>query len=149
MIWYAGDNDNFLGRVDPSTGEITKFELPTPDSRPRRLTTDAAGNIWANTLSEGKLVKLDYRTEEMTEYSPPTTGPGQGIDVDTERNLVWFGEYGAVQIGRLDPSTRAFVEFPLTNANAQPWIIQADPSNRNRVWWNSRNGRIGYIELME
>ena len=33
--WYAGYMANVLGRVDPATGEITEFTLPTENSGPR------------------------------------------------------------------------------------------------------------------
>ena len=149
MVWFAGDEDNLIVKVDPDTGQRTNYKLPPLDSRPRRMTTDADGNLWVNTLSHGKLVKVDYRTGKMTDYSPPTDGPGQGIDIDRKRNLIWFSEYDAVKIGRLDPRTNTFVEFPVTSSDSQPWNIEIDPTNPNRVWWNSRNGRIGYIEVTE
>ena len=149
MVWYAGDNDNIVVRIDPRTGKMTPFPLPTPDSGPRRITADADGNLWTNTLAEGKLVKVDYRTGKMTEYTPPTAGAGQGVDVDTQRNRIWFGEYEAIKIGRFDPRANTFAEFSLLNADVQPWMIQVDPTNRNRVWWNSRIGRFGYMEVIE
>ena len=148
-IWYSGDADNFIGKVEPQTGKITPFPLPTPDSGPRRLMADAEGNLWAATLDGGKLVKLDYRTGEMTQFAPPTAGGLQGVDVDRGRNLIWFSEYEAVQLGRLDPRIGSFAEFPLPSGDQAPWIAQVDPTNTNRVWWNSRGGRIGYVELID
>lgn len=148
-IWYSGDADNFIGKVDPETGEIIPFYLPTPDSGPRRLAVDAEGNIWAAALKGNKLVKLDYRTRKMAEFAPPSPGGLQGVDVDRKRNWIWFSEYGAVRLGRFDPRTGSFAEFPLTSGDQSPWITQVDPSNTNRVWWNSRDGRIGYVELMD
>ncbi len=149
MIWFAGDEDNTIIRVETATGKMTPFQLPTPKSRPRRLAVDADGNLWANTLSEGRLVKLEYRTGKMTEFVPPNKGAGQGIDVDKKRNLIWFSEWEGIKIGRFDPRTNTFAEFPLANADEQPWIVQIDPTNQNRVWWNSRNGKIGYVQLID
>jgi len=149
MVWFSGDEDNTIVRVDTATGKFTAYPLPTPKSRPRRIVADADGNLWANTLSEGKLVKVDYRTGNITEYTPPTKGAGQGVDVDKKRNVIWYGEYENIRIGRFDPRTNTFAEYPLTSTNEQPWIIQLDPSNTNRVWWNSRNGKLGYIQLTD
>src|SRR5262249_53152912 len=123
--------------------------LPTPKSRPRRLALDSEGNIWANTLTAGTLVKLDYRTGNMTEYSPPTKLAGQGIDIDKTRNVVWFAEYGATKNGRFDTRTKTFSEFPLASTDEQAWVLQIDPTNLNRAWWNSRNGKIGYVQLRD
>ena len=69
--------------------------------------------------------------------------------MDTKGNLVWFSEYGAVKIGRFDPRTNTFAEFPLPSTDVQPWMVQVDPTNPNRVWWNSRLGRFGYVELTD
>lgn len=149
MVWFAGDADNEVVRIDTTNGKMTEYKLPTPNSEPRRIAADGNGDLWVNTLSQGKLVKVDYRTGKMTEYSPPTLGPGQGIDVDTKRNVVWFAEWGAAKIGRFDPRTNTFVEFPVPSMDAAPWMLQVDPTNLNRVWWNSRSGRIGYVEAID
>lgn len=149
MIWYAGDADNIVVKVDVSTGQMTPYKIPTPKSGARRMTADAEGNLWVATTNNGKLLKVDYRTGNITEYNAPVAGAGTGIDVDTKRNLIWFGENDVVKIGRFDPRTNTFLEFPLTSGDAPPWKIQVDPTNLNRVWWNSRSGRIGYIELID
>ena len=148
-IWYSGDADNFIGKVEPATGKVTPFHLPTPQSGPRRLVADVEGNLWAATLAGGKLVKLDYRTGKMTQFVPPTAGGLQGVDVDRKQNLIWFSEYEAIKLGRFDPRTGSFAEFALTSGDQPPWITQVDPTHANRVWWNSRGGRIGYVELMD
>lgn len=156
-IWYAGDNDSQLIQIDPETDEMTPVDLK-PGTGPRRLATDADGNVWAASIDRGALVKLDIRTRELTEFYPPSAGTIQGIpvekylqgvDVDTGRDLVWFSEYEAIKLGRLDPRTGDFLEFPLITAESQPWIVKVDPTNPDRVWWNSRNGRIGYLELTD
>ena len=156
-IWYAGDNDDILVRIDPNTDEVTPFELK-PKTGPRRLATDKDGNIWAAAIDRSALVKMDYLTGQVTEFTPPSahTIQGmpvekflQGVDVDKTRNLIWFSEYEAIKLARLDPATNTFLEFSLATAESQPWIVKIDPLNSNRVWWNSRNGRIGYLEIIE
>ncbi len=160
MIWSAGDNDNVLLRVDPKNGEMTKYALPTVkyDSpfpslenygeKPWRVAADSDGNIWATTLA-GKLVKTDYRTGKMIEFTPPTHDALGGLDIDIAGKIVWFGGAGVPRISRFDPAKNSFAEFPLTSAGQRPWIISVDPANRNRIWWNSRDGRIGYLELTD
>jgi len=156
-IWYAGDNDDMLVKIDMATEELIPYKL-NPNTGPRRLATDQDGNIWAASIDRNALVKLDYRTGKVTEFVPPSADTLhdkklekilQGVDVDKSRNLIWFSEYEAIRLGRFDPATGSFLEFPLITAESQPWIVQVDPLNKNRVWWNSRNGRIGYLELRE
>jgi virginiamycin B lyase len=157
-IWYAGDNDSILVRIDPDTDELTSFPL-NPNTGPRRLATDAQGNLWTAAIDRSALVKMDYRTGEVTEFTPPSAHIMQGlpivekylqgVDVDKARNLIWFSEYESLKLARFDPATNTFLEFPLATAESQPWIVKIDPKNSNRVWWNSRNGRIGYLEFLQ
>jgi virginiamycin B lyase len=156
-IWYAGDNDDLLVQIDPDTDEMTPVKL-NPKTGPRRLATDGEGNIWAAAIDRSALVKFDYRTGRIAEFAPPSSGQLhgkalekilQGVDVDKQRNLVWFSEYEAIKVGRFNPATGAFLEFPLITAESQPWIIKVDPNNPDRIWWNARNGRIGYLELTQ
>ena len=43
-IWYTGQMANTLGRVDPATGAIKEFPLPTPMSGPHGLVDDKDGS---------------------------------------------------------------------------------------------------------
>jgi len=151
MIWYNGDNDNLVVKLDPSTGKLTPYKLLTPNGDLREIVADAEGNLWVAAPAAGKLTKVDYRTGKFTEYSPPTEGYSpSSVGVDTTRNLIWFSGSRAGKIGRFDPRTNSFVEFSLPSADSSVQYPQVDPTNPNRVWWNSsRIGRIGYIEVAE
>ena len=114
------------------------------------MEADGDGNIWVAGMEAGKLLKVDYRTGEVTEYTPPTKDSGpQSVDVDRKRNLIWFNERYADKIARFDPRTNTFVEFPLPNADSDGRRVRLDPTNPNRVWWDARIGKIGYIEVIE
>ena len=75
---------------------------------------------------------------------------GYAVDVDAKRNLVWFSETASDRIGRFDPASKRFVEFPAAEADSQIRRIAIDPTRPDRVWWaDSRHGTIGYIEVQE
>ena len=61
-LWYAGQDSNTLGRLDPVTGKVREFQLKTPDSGPHGLVADHAGNIWFTANFRGYIGKLDPRT---------------------------------------------------------------------------------------
>lgn len=162
MIWYTAHFDNDIVRLDPFTGKQTHYKVPTPGSDVRVMQADADGNLWAAAHGSGKLVKMDYGSGKLTEYEPPTKRSGPfSLDVDTRRNLIWFGEMYAGKMGRFDPKSNTFVEFPLPEMSVGEWDaefsdanvlwIQVDPSNPNRVWWGGGGivARIGYVEVME
>lgn len=150
-VWYAAMYGNEIVRVDPSTGKLTHYEVPTPKAVPRRMGADADGNLWAGAHEADKLVKVDYRTGKVTEYAIPTAGGGPySVDADLKRNLVYFSEQYGDKIGRFDPRTNAWAEFPLPTLNADVRRIEVDPSNPNRIWWSgSASDKIGYVEVME
>lgn len=150
-VWYLTNYNNEIVKLDPATGEQTAYRPLTPRSGLRRMGADAIGNIWAGAQDANILVKLDSSTGEVTEYKIPTEGgEPYSVDVDTTRNLIWFSERGADKLGRFDPGTESFVEFPLPAAGIEATRILVDPVNPNRVWWNCSTGcSIGYIEVMD
>ena len=81
----------------------------------------------------------------------PAEDPGLfAVDVDVKRNLVWFSEMFTDKIGRFDPRTNSFVEFPHPSSDADVRRIEVDRSHPNRVWWaGNHSGKIGFIETTE
>ena len=52
-------------------------------------------------------------------------------------------------ISRFDPKTRAWVEFPLPDAEYDARRIEIDPTNPNRIFFSGNSsGRIGFLELL-
>ena len=117
-LWYASNYDNQVVRLEPETGELTRYKVPTPKSDLRRMQADADGNVWTVGIASGKLVKVEYRTGKVTEFSPPTQDSGPfAVDVDRKRNLIWFGEMNARKLGRFDPRSKTFAEFAVPSAD--------------------------------
>lgn len=106
MLWYTGQLNGVLGRVDPKTGAVREFPLKTPHSGPHGLTEDAQGNIWYTGNAAALIGKLDPRTGQVTEYPMPS---GQARDPHTllfdPRGVLWFTAQNANVIGRLDPKS--------------------------------------------
>ena len=53
FVQYVKDGQ--LGKIDANTGKVTKWTVPTPDSRPRRIDIDPEGNIWFAEFQGGKI----------------------------------------------------------------------------------------------
>ncbi len=158
MVWHVGHYGDEIGKLDPSTSRTTTYRVPTPRSGLRWMEADADGNLWAAAHESGKLVKVEYRTGNITEYTPPTEDSGPfSLDVDISRNLIWFGETNAGKVGRYDPQTASFVEFPLPSADqggefsdGKVIWVEVDPVRPNRVWWaGGTPAKIGYVEIIQ
>jgi len=149
-VWFVENTFNQLGRVDPATGKIDEFPIPVKGAVTRKMGSDSEGNIWVGLHVPGKLMKVDYKTNQMTIFDPPTEDSGvYSVQGDPKSKLIWFSQQHADQIARFDPATRAFTEFALANAEEDHRRIEIDPTNSNRIWWTGNtSGRIGYVELI-
>jgi virginiamycin B lyase len=152
--WFSSVITSEVMKLDPATAKLTKYYVPIEEKERtdlRGMAADREGNLWVVATEKGKLLKLDSRNGHFTEYSPPTEDSGPyAVDVDTQRNLVWFSEAFTDRIARFDPRTGSFVEFPHPSADSDVRRIEVDRSHPNRVWWaGNRTGKIGYIEVTE
>ena len=141
---------NAVGRLDPNTGRIDEFPVPVQNGVPRKVGSDANGNIWVGLHETGQLLKIDYETERMSLYTPPTKNPGTySVCGDLKNNVIWFSEQGTDKIGRFDPKTNTFTEFPLPYPETDVRRIEVDQNYPNRVWWSGeKSNRMGYIEVL-
>ena len=157
MIWYVANYGDEIVRLDTNTGKLTHYKVPPTLPRGpagsdiRRMQADHDGNLWAGESATSKLLKIDYRTGKMLQYVTPTPDSGPySIDVDPKKNIIWFSELLGDKVGRFDPQTERFQEFPVPSANADIRRIEVDRTNPNRIWWSgSGSDRIGYIEVFE
>ena len=150
-VWYAEDESDMMVRVDPATGKTEAFKIPYEGhAYPRRMNSDANGDLWVALWNAGKLMKVDYKTRKMNIYSPPTqTGGNYSVVVDKKNNYVWVSQHQVDMIARFDPKTEEWVEFPLPEAESDPRRIDIDPTNPNRVFFSGNiPGRVGFVEVL-
>src|SRR5215468_3021364 len=151
-VWFAEDETDLMARVDPVTGKVDEFKIPYEGrAYPRRMNSDANGDLWVALWDAGKLMKVDHKTKEMTIYSPPTpTGGNYSVIVDKKNNYVWVSQHQVDMIARFDPKTQEWIEFPLPEAESDPRRIDIDPTNPNRVYFSGNTpGRVGFVEVLQ
>ncbi len=105
-LWYTGQMNNVLGRLDPKTGRFREFPLKTPHSGPHGLDEDKDGNIWYTGNTAALIGKLDPKTGAVTEYkiSDPEAKDPHTLIFDRS-GILWFTVQNANRLGRLDPAT--------------------------------------------
>jgi streptogramin lyase len=157
-IWAGG---SMLLRFDPKKEQFMEF----PEARtPYGIELDPQGNIWfAEFPREGMIGKMDTKTLKITKWTPPTTeklaalngnqpdenygnssthpktsGPRR-ITLDSQ-GIVYFGEWWGNQIGRFDPQTEKFQEFPLPDPSPTPYAVAVD--RFDNVWYSSYDDDI-------
>lgn len=143
-IWWTGQYDSRLGRVDPRTGAIKEFPLKTPNSGPHGIVEDKDGNIWYTAINVQKIGKLNPKTGEITEYPmpvPEARGPHTPI-FDQKGRLFFTLQSG--HVGRLDPATGQIKISKTPSDNTYPYGIQV---NTKGVPWyvDFRGPRLGSV----
>jgi virginiamycin B lyase len=115
-VWFSEFGEQFLGRMDPQTGKIKEYPIPT--LRPKQptgildLETDEEGNFWISLQNQGGIAKFDKKTGKFKVYPVPSqyltdetqesmVGP-QHLEVD---NKVWLNDTSIPGLYRIDLKT--------------------------------------------
>ena len=119
--WYSGQRNNTIGWIDPKTGEVKVFSLPTPNSSPHGLVIDRRGQIWYMANGAGLIGKLDPATGKVTEYKLPSSPVHDPhTPIFDPQGMLWFTEQASSRIGRLNPETGEIVTRDTPTPKAQP-----------------------------
>ena len=136
---WATDSEPNLFRtyvkVDPKTGHVTGFKLPTSNEyawRPHGIAQDPSGNLWTDTfrpnvlnldpsvgdetLTEGQrrfgsLTRIDPKTEKMDIFTPPyemSNGTLTTVDSDAH-GKIWAQTTSGIIL--FEPTTQKFTYF--------------------------------------
>jgi len=117
-VWYTLPTINKIGLLVASSATASnstpfsiQYSIPTSDSEPYDLAY-ANGFIWFTERQGNKIGRLEIATEQVDEFTIPTSNSSpRGIDIGPNGDI-WFTEYAANQIGRFDPVTMTFTEYP-------------------------------------
>lgn len=163
-LWFAEFNaKGKIGKVDPETGKVTKYTVPTPRAYPRRLQVAPDGAVWFAEFGinssgglryddpvmgggGGKIARFDPKTETFKEYQLPGPSPSPyAFDMDKNGRL-WYANMHQDLVGCLDPATGKVVEYPFPySENTMREFFHDD---QGRVWWASpSNNKVGYFYL--
>ncbi len=145
MVWYISFGEQILGKLDPKTGKVTEFTIPTlkPNSPKGELALrlDEDGNLWIAMMYQGGVGKFDRKTEKFQTWSLPPNEIKDYTQV-TEANAarskvdgkVWLIDSGTYTIFRLDPVTGKFESikpFP----DPSPNVYDISPDNQNNAYF--------------
>jgi virginiamycin B lyase len=128
-----------LGVLDPATGHVRTFEVPTPPQAdggstiPYGLRIDADGVLWGTQLLGNRLVRFDPESERFRLYDLPTTQSGPRRPAIGPDGTIWIPEFAAGKLAAFDPATETFTEHPLPVPDALPYVVRVDP--RSGVVW--------------
>ena len=71
-VWFSDFGGQILGELDPKTGKVTEYTVPT--SRPKEpkgdldLEFDEQGNLWIARMNQGGIAEFNYQTHQFQVY---------------------------------------------------------------------------------
>lgn len=89
-VWFTGKAGNVVGKLNPVTGAVTAYPLPTPNSHPTDIVTASDGKVWFTQL-EGD--RIGHVTPDGLVFEFPVlegTRRPNGIAADPNTKQVWF-----------------------------------------------------------
>ncbi len=159
-IWIADsqvDGLRTVSRLDPGTGEIRDYKLPSKDGlagASHGLVIDQKGNAWFN--GDGGFIKVDPQTDVTSYYKPPAGvgAVGGTLDVDNQGRIWASSREGAI---RYDPSTGIYTDYKseITAYEGRTYGVAVDALGNG--WWAQMaidkvgmgNGRTGEVKIVD
>lgn len=151
-------------KLDIATGKYSEYPAPTTGKGTYGIATDARSNVWYSQPGGDRVVMVNNRTGDSTEVvvgpkefpeltqfdrdayknirssqnvgTPLMKAPRRGGG-DVNGNYVWWGEFTANQLLRIDVRDNSIKEYPLPIPYSNPYAVIVD-KNHN-VWINMIN----------
>jgi streptogramin lyase len=161
MIWFSHFAEQFLGKMDPRTGQV--WEYPIPVLKPGYpvgtldLKPDPQGNLWIGMMYQAGVARFDKKTETFKTWAIPKewqTDAAQSGHLDpTSMHVdgkVWVKNSDRSQIMRLDPETGQWENLgsfsdPSNGRRLGVYGIRADSEN-NLYLLDFQSSNIGRID---
>jgi virginiamycin B lyase len=91
--------------------------IATPFTGPRRLRSDAEGNLWIGGFPESAIARYEPKTGRFTRFDLPVVPLGSdtpyALNVDKKRGIVWVNGNQSDALHALDIKTQAWRSVPL------------------------------------
>jgi streptogramin lyase len=147
-------------KLDPQTGKYTNYTSGHPPKNHYDMAVDRENNAWVALIGDNRLLKVDAETGKVDELelgyrtdseandrdreinstrrltantsTPLQKGPRR-MAADRNGDFVWFTEFFADRIAKVDIHTRKVTEYPVPHMYTQPYAITVD--DKHMVWF--------------
>jgi virginiamycin B lyase len=129
-VFFVGQVGNYIGRLDPQTGEFKKYEID-PGTNPHNLIIDAKGQVWYAGNRNRIIGRLDPATGAISRYPmPDSTARDPHTQVFDKQGNIWFTLQQSNFVGHLSTATGKIELVKMTTPRALPYGITLDPEGR-------------------
>jgi virginiamycin B lyase len=124
--------------------EITEWDVPWPDTRPRDPYMSPDGRVWFVGQVGNYLAYLEPDTGEFTRFELPEGARPHNVIVDPD-GVPWYAGNGDRHIGRLDPATGEVTRYDMPEGVEDPHTLVWD--SEGRIWFTAqRSAKIGHFD---
>jgi virginiamycin B lyase len=144
---YFDDQPATIGRFDPATEETTLFPLAEPTDKLGLMTADVAGRLWFINVTGNKIGRIDPMAPEpqIVQFAIPTADSRPAGIAFAGDGSLWFTEQNPDNIGRYDPASGLFTEYPLETQGSMPFDITVGPDGKI-YFTETGTGKIGQLD---
>jgi streptogramin lyase len=144
-VWYAAFGEQIIGKMDPATGAIAEFTVPTlKPAAPKGILGmrfDEDENLWLALQFQGGVAKFDTRTEKFQVWSLPPHLNGDHVQINQVSpgrhkvdGKVWLQDAGTYTVLRLDVKSGQFEVFSPFEI-PRPNVYDVIPDKDNNGWY--------------
>src|SRR5450631_2267627 len=149
-VYFTDFRQRHIGRIDAGSGEVRLYEIPTPNSAPRRGTMDAQDRLWFGEYRGDRIGMLDTKTGQFKEWqvAPRWSSP---YDVITDKNEeAWTGSMLSDQVTRLNTKTGESINYLLPRSTNIRRVYVDNSTTPVAFWAGSNHGAsIVKVEPLE
>jgi streptogramin lyase len=113
LYWVELTGDR-MSELDPKTGQIERWRVPTEGGGMHSVWPDSKGNFWYTYFAAaGKIARFDSKTKTVKEYPVEKSLSGYGIVTD-KKDRVWAVSLNTPVVLGYDPATDRFKEYKIS-----------------------------------
>jgi virginiamycin B lyase len=140
-VYFASLAGNYLGQVDPRTGQVNVLDPPTPAQGARRVWVDSKNRAWISEWNAGKIGMYDPASKTWKEWDVPGAKRAQpyAIYVDA-KDGVWITDFANNAIVNYSPGPETFVSYPHPSPGGNVRQLRGRPFGTWREIWGGESG---------
>jgi streptogramin lyase len=113
-VYFVELTGDRMSELDPKTGKIERWRVPTEGGGMHSVWPDSKGNFWYTYFAAaGKIARFDSKTKQTKEYPVVKDLSGYGIVTD-KKDRVWAVSLNTPVILGYDPKTDKWTNYPIS-----------------------------------
>lgn len=132
-VWFVGQRNSYLARLNPETGEFVRRQLDD-EAAPHNLIVGSDGMVWYAGNRKGYIGRYDPVSGEIEKLAMPREDARDPhtLIFDADETHIWFTLQGSNMIGRLTLADRKVDLVEVPTARALPYGIKLAPDGT--IW---------------